>query len=293
MATDEELARRKQITFAQAEGVAALPTQLKTKEISKELRAYLWAIVHESIEKAVRSEPAFGTRYLGEPWLTILRNKHLFYDHEMIDEFSYDVRDLLGEVKQIYSNGSYVDVFDFTQWLIQQENCPYGLAKGVAAALRSARAAYTIYDGNIIAPIGTAEEADALVRALRDTTGEKLAGPKSHLKTAAQYLTAGKWADSIRESIHAVESTAKIIEPSATADTLGKALKVIASKHGIHSAMLTGFNALYGFTSDEQGIRHSLLEKGDANVDEVDAQYMLGACASFVSYLLARARERS
>jgi hypothetical protein len=59
---------------------------------------------------------------------------------------------------------------------------------------------------------------------------------------------------------------------------------------GIHGALKTGFSSLYGFTSDEKGIRHPLLLETKAQVDETDALYMLGSCAAFVSYLINKAR---
>jgi len=58
----------------------------------------------------------------------------------------------------------------------------------------------------------------------------------------------------------------------------------------IHGAMKAAFNSLYGYTSDEQGIRHALLEAGAPAVDETDALFMMGACAAFVSYLINKAR---
>jgi hypothetical protein len=54
--------------------------------------------------------------------------------------------------------------------------------------------------------------------------------------------------------------------------------------------MKQGFNSLYGYTSDEQGIRHPMLDDGTANVDETDAIFMIGACAAFISYLINKAR---
>ena len=42
---------------------------------------------------------------------------------------------------------------------------------------------------------------------------------------------------------------------------------------------------LYGYTSDERGLRHPLLEREEANVGMDEAVFMLGACASFASYL--------
>jgi hypothetical protein len=54
--------------------------------------------------------------------------------------------------------------------------------------------------------------------------------------------------------------------------------------------MKAGFNSLYGYTSDEQGIRHAHLNEPTAQPDETDALFMIGACAAFVSYLIGKAR---
>ena len=53
--------------------------------------------------------------------------------------------------------------------------------------------------------------------------------------------------------------------------------------------MQKGFSALYGYTSDEGGIRHAMLEGERPRIDETDAIYMLGACAAFVTYLSRKA----
>ena len=54
--------------------------------------------------------------------------------------------------------------------------------------------------------------------------------------------------------------------------------------------MKSGFEKLYGYSSDEKGIRHALLDDPAAQVDETDALFMIGACAAFVSYLINKAR---
>jgi hypothetical protein len=48
---------------------------------------------------------------------------------------------------------------------------------------------------------------------------------------------------------------------------------------------------LYGYTSDEKGIRHPLLGSDVAKVHMPEAVFMYGACAAFITYLVARARE--
>jgi hypothetical protein len=112
-------------------------------------------------------------------------------------------------------------------------------------------------------------------------------GARAHLRKAAEELTAGHYADSVRESIHAVEGVARILESSAS---LSGALDRLEKSVKIHAAMKRGFLSLYGYTSDEDGIRHALLDDGTAKVDETDALFMIGACAAFVSYLINKAR---
>lgn len=92
--------------------------------------------------------------------------------------------------------------------------------------------------------------------------------------------------NSIKESISAVESLAKIITKNDKT-TLGQALKEIESKHNIPSSLKTAFSALYGYTSDEGGIRHSLIETG-VTVDIEEARFMLIACSAFINYLISK-----
>jgi hypothetical protein len=60
----------------------------------------------------------------------------------------------------------------------------------------------------------------------------------------------------------------------------------------LHGGLKKAFCVLYGYASDEEGVRHALVLEKEAQVDEADALFMLGACASFVSYLIARSSSR-
>ena len=94
--------------------------------------------------------------------------------------------------------------------------------------------------------------------------------------------------NSVKESISAVESMCCIItgESGKTA-TLGATLKKL-EKHGIHihEAMKSAFEKLYGYTSDENGIRHGGIDFKGASSD--DARYMLISCSAFINYLTAQ-----
>lgn len=91
--------------------------------------------------------------------------------------------------------------------------------------------------------------------------------------------------NSVKESISAVESMCCIItgESGRTA-TLGATLKKL-EKHGIHihEAMKSAFEKLYGYTSDENGIRHGGIDYKGASSE--DARYMLISCSAFINYL--------
>ena len=58
-----------------------------------------------------------------------------------------------------------------------------------------------------------------------------------------------------------------------------------------HRALQEAFSKLYGYTNDENGIRHALLDEGAADVDLDDAVFMFGACASFAAYLVNRHKQ--
>ncbi len=50
----------------------------------------------------------------------------------------------------------------------------------------------------------------------------------------------------------------------------------------LHPALKAAFSQLYGYTSDEEGIRHALLD--ESRVGFPEAKFMLVACSAFVSF---------
>jgi hypothetical protein len=276
----DQFERRKQLTFAQAEGVAPLPRQLAMKEVSPELRSRLWLLIHSELKEHYD----YRSQAFIPPWEAILLAKHVSYDHGMIDEFERGLTHHQTALKQIFLAGDYVAIFDFLQWLLRLRQRSVTGAK-LNAILEDCRSPYRVFDGDTIAPIASEDEAQTLERAFADLASSEFSGAREHLRKAAEQLTAGRSADSIRESIQSVESVARSI---AGESSLSAALKEIEKSHRLHGALKTGFSNLYGFTSDEQGIRHPLLDQDAAAVDETDAIFMIGACAAFVSYLIAR-----
>jgi len=144
-----------------------------------------------------------------------------------------------------------------------------------------------VIDNEVLCPIGSETDARSITKAFADLKQAGLAGSREHLRSAAAELTAGNFAGTVRESIHAVESAVRVLEPSGD---FSKALSKLEQKTNIHGALKKGFLSLYGFSSDEQGIRHPLLDKEAPSVDEADAMFMIGACSAFLSYLINKSR---
>jgi hypothetical protein len=146
--------------------------------------------------------------------------------------------------------------------------------------------AYRFIDG-VLCEINSKEEVVEIQDALKNT------GPfvpvKTHLKAAIGLMSKRDNPDfrnSIKESISAVESLCKIILKNDKT-TLGQALKEIEAKHSIPGSLKSAFSALYGYTSDEGGIRHALLESGVA-VELEEARFMLVTCSAFINYLISK-----
>ena len=180
-------------------------------------------------------------------------------------------------------------VFDLIQFVLRHPQCPPGFIGQMQRTFAECRLAYTIDIGPppTILPAVTPEEGKAVVDALRTLRQAGLDGSAAHLRTAAERINAGDWAGSVRESIHAVESVARQLDPGA-ATTLGPALSALEKRGALHPALKDAFSKLYGYTSDEQGVRHALLDQTKAQVGQDEAVFMLGACASFASYLWRR-----
>ena len=206
----------------------------------------------------------------------------------MADDFANDAKRLIKETRDVFDNGNYVAIFGWLEFVLKHPACPTKVADDIDGILRFCRAAYRVAERKVICPIASDTEHASLVKAFADLAATQFNGARAHLGKAASHLTAGAYADSVRESIHAVEAVGRTLDP--TADVLSKALGKLEQNISIHPAMKKGFTSLYAYTSDEKGIRHALLDDSTAKVDETDALFMFGACAAFVSYLINKAR---
>lgn len=148
------------------------------------------------------------------------------------------------------------------------------------------KAGYRMIEG-LITPITSELELSSLSKSM----STKFEPVNTHFRKALELYSKRKnpdYENSIKESISAVEAICCIItETHGGQATLGKALKKLKDNGiYIHPAMESAFSILYGYTSDENGIRHGATDS--SNVEPEDAKFMLVSCSAFVNYLIEK-----
>ena len=299
--TDNKELDPRNATFSQAQGYEELPGPLGLREISQEARVKLWDLI-------VGSAWSHQSSLIGWVWQSntqwpqIFEMLHQDFLHEPIDDFHElqdDVLDgctkLLQRYKKlILDDLRFNEVFDLLQMIMRHQGCPRDFTFEVAAIFQECRLAYVVDTEGpaTIFPAATIQEGEAVIEALQSLRDVGLSGAEAHLRKASELINDGDWPGSTRESIHAVESVARQLDPDA-ARTLGPALASLERRGRLHSALKEAFDRLYGYTSDEEGVRHALLTNPKSPVGQDEAVFMLGACASFASYLWRRHQEGS
>ena len=187
--------------------------------------------------------------------------------------------------KWFFNRAEWYEKYDLIEFLakIDSRALHIGFIENCNDALKREMAGYRIVDESI-AQITSEEEIVEIEQALDNSS--KWTPVNTHLKTSIEYFSNREnpdYRNSIKEAISAVESLCVIITGDKKA-TLGQALSEIEKKFQIHGALKSAFSALYGYTSDSGGIRHSLLED-DITVSFEDSKFMLVSCSAFVNYL--------
>lgn len=275
----------KRLSFSQAQGYEELPAPLKLEELSSEARTQIWNLLYFSLKRCEQRHEPYGASVNGA-WERILRRMHCFHDNRALDDWSRDFDKNRRMLRDHIESAPFNHVFDRLQFIMRDRDCPLDFKSDLKRAFETCGLAYTIEKGPppTILPAVTREEGVVLVQSLQSLRKAGLGGSATHLRNAAQEIINRDSAAAIRESIHAVESVARQIDPKAS-KTLSPALKSLEKQGKLHPALKDALSKLYGYTSDEQGIRHALLEKTTSKAGMNEAVFMLGACASFASYL--------
>ena len=295
--SDEDALDPQKLTFSQAYGYEALPRPLQLEELNPEFRLKIWNLLYKHVRWEFEYDvlPKFDDGGLVEPWHHILQTLHVDFRRLPMHalESMNNNRALEHFIREYYPllmREPFNRVFDLLTMIMRHEGCPKDFIMSASSLFETCRLAYVldVQFPPTIYPAVTIEEGQALLQATAELRNVGLTSAVTHLRQASGCINQEDYPGAVRESIHAVESTARQIYPDAK--TLEPALKKLEKAGALHSALKRGFSNLYGYTSDEQGIRHALINKPEPNVGQDEAIFMLGACASFSSYLARKQR---
>ena len=217
---------RTKLTFSQAEGIDPLPQPADLGELPGEARTDLWNITYESFIGEPWEWGQEG-RLLGSSWSNILYDYHTSLLHQPADEFSPYWNAHCIKIKNIFLNGDYNRVFDFLQFVLRHASVPTKFCRSVVGVLEKRMCAYTVVkDGATIVPIALPEQRESIQEDFRVLQSGPFEGARSHLRKSAECINNGALAESVRESIHAVESVARCLDAGA-ATSLNPALDAL------------------------------------------------------------------
>ncbi len=124
------------------------------------------------------------------------------------------------------------------------------------------------------------------ISAISEASNTVYSNASEHIRNAVMYLSETgerNYKKVISESLMALEALFANFTGDAKADTLTKMINVIEQKKKIHAALIEAIKKLYGFASDERGVRHSgIKESNEVGFDE--AKLVLVICSSLMNY---------
>lgn len=268
--------------FSERNGYKNPREALQIESINEELKNRLWNNLKMSFLDTLSTTSRAGTSYLSDG-----NERHkikkiydsFFKTHE---EPTMRIRMLKDDMKRKYFNLRWYEIYDLIEYLPELFMHDFStFYEDINEVLEEEGAGYRFVNGLIVQIIDEVE-----IKEIEDVFEIEYTPVKRHLSNALELLSDREKPDypnSIKESITAVESLAKIITGKET--DLVNCLKVIDID--LNKQFKTALNNLYGWTNKEDGIRHGHTgEELKTTFDE--AKFMLVSCSAFINYLISK-----
>jgi hypothetical protein len=271
-------------SFSQRKGLEPVSKIIQLEGMDKGLQNAIW----NALDRIVWSRPGFIYSVRAPTPARIEAFSRMLWEgflNASVDQRPSTKSAIHAQIRAWFFSASWNRVYDFLEFVLKPE---VGLTRELEPALNEALerggSGYRIVGGTVVDTVSESE-----VHMLQAALDDASMGPVgTHLRRALQLLADREnpdYRNSIKESISAVESMAKIVANNAKA-TLGSALKALEKNGQMHPSLKEGFQKLYGYASDEDGIRHAMMD--EPNLTAADAKYFLMSCTSFVNYMKAQ-----
>lgn len=273
------------MSFSQRKGLKPTKLPLQVDRVSQELRNALWDCLNVFYFSEVGLNSMRWPDYSAAAQYPLILNMWTRYFKHTLDRLPGKWIDLHKRIRDYFFECEWNEVYDYIEFILnsgswQTDN---GFINCCNSALEREFSAYRL--------VGTrfAQIADELeIKEIEQGLASPWDSVREHLSRALELASDRRSPDyrnSIKESISAVESLSVLLSGRKGAK-LADAMKELEKKTRIHGALRQAFESLYGYTSDEEGIRHALLSESKLELE--DAMFMLSACSAFVNYVTAK-----
>lgn len=254
------------------------PKPFQKEEMDDDLRNGLWNVFYESFIQSLYHIHSNVTSYRHP----IYREVFVNFLNRPIDEYDhFHVGGIF--VKGVYQREQPYKVYDLIEFVIQYLARQGAVKKNefIRACndvLTQENSAYRIVEG-LVVPVIDKQEIAEIETALKTSA-------KGCLEKSLALFSDREnpdYENSIKESIHAVESIAKEITRKE------KSLNALTQELKLHPNLTNALNELYNWTSKD-GIRHGKSDK-PLSVNQDTARFMLVTCSAFVNYVIVRNSE--
>jgi hypothetical protein len=270
--------------FSERYGHTPVKRIIQIDSVDGDLKNSLWSILGLHIWDNVHTS-RYGSTFSLNPEIKTFCQRIWFNYYKLpLDTLEDDWAQMYNFVRKDYFNCKWFELYNFLEFVAN--NYPYNDKESFIAAcnlsLEREVSGYRFIDDQI-APITSSEEISEVETAL----GIMNEHVRTHLRRALELLSDRKQPDyrnSVKESISPVESLVQKV--LGRKGTLGNLVKKLQTEIDLHPALGKAFESLYGYTSDEDGIRHAILNS--TTVDFADAKFFLVVCSAFVNFVTAK-----
>jgi hypothetical protein len=283
------------VTFSDRHGYTKARESLQLEAVDPPLRNRLWTLLKifywDGIEY-YRDDFNDSGYFLDYPpnkdFRTFCQRTWHNYYKEPLDTLPNRWDEIRERFRDEFLSRKWYEVYNFLEWIAEQfpdkKQRSEKFVNACNKVLEEEKAGYRFIKGQIT-PITDANEMASIDKAASTSEG----AVASHLDRSLELLSDRKnpdYRNSIKEAISAVEALA--IKVAGQKSTLGQLLKTFDDHVPLHPALKGAFEKLYGYTSDEGGVRHALMEQEKLDFD--DAKFMLVTCSAFINYVQSKLR---
>jgi hypothetical protein len=290
----------RKLTFSQRKRLKPVTRVMQIDDMNNNLRVSLWnalKIFYWDFMKV--SYGMSNVKRQGQEGIELLcHHIWMFYLIKPTDTMPDNFNDRYKIIREYFFDCQWNEVYDFIEFVADHFPSEYPIdyvnrdfMNCCNEIMESEMSAYRFVNGRIT-QITSPTEIASVEEAMEQ---DVFAPVHKHLETALKMLSDRRSPDyrnSIKESISAVEALCRFITDNRKA-SLSDALGLMKKQKeiSIHPALEQAFDKLYGYTSDEKGIRHSLFEVPDLKFE--DAKFMLVSCSAFVNYLISKSSKKN